>query len=181
MFIGFLVCLLIKKDFTLTDSLIIREDVLSCSNLNILFDENISFSCGEQFSYSIQYGQPLNYKINVEESVNIINNSNKNFNDINLNEITKIVDTTNNTKILFTEFLNMGIIDTFIKLFSSEYHNIWLTMEWKNILQKNCLIVNGIDHHFQKHLNKSENILIHFQKIQDGKKYALIVELTFII
>ena len=109
---------------------------LLCTNLHIIFDNNISFICNTPNDFSIQYDNSSNFVIDVGKSVNILNNTNQNYFDLNISKIKDSINILNDTKMIFTEFLNIPIIETFKNNFSLSNENILFTMEWSKYQEK---------------------------------------------
>lgn len=107
-------------DFTAND--------ISCHNLDIFCDSNITFSCNSQYNYSLQYSELENIKFFVENKINIINNSNINYDSIGIQKIS--IYTVEYTKIIFMDFLDIAIIDLFITNLSLSYENALITLKW---------------------------------------------------
>ena len=108
----------------------LNRNRLSCNNLHIIFDNDINLVCNNPIDFSIQYDNLSNFVIDVEKSVNILNNTNHNYLDLNIFKIRESINLLNDTKIIFTEFLNISVIEMFIHNFSIANENILITMEW---------------------------------------------------
>ncbi|KAK8846994.1 hypothetical protein M9Y10_019568 [Tritrichomonas musculus] len=108
---------------------------LICDDLQIHLDSNITLLCEDQFSYTIQYDSLFDFEIDVMNSINIINNSNFLYDQVNLASFKELFNTTSDIEITFKDFLNMSVIEAFINIFQSSYENIKLTMEWSKYVK----------------------------------------------
>lgn len=125
----------IKNTISKSPSASLTNNLLTCDNLQVFFDSNITFFCQNQFNYSTRYDKLLDITINVKNSVNFINNSFK-YDQISLSMIREIIKLKNGIGLTFTEFLDMFTIHNFIYLFqsTSSYDNVLLTMDWSKYI-----------------------------------------------
>lgn len=129
-FIYSIFILQIKYAIYHTSSNSLADHQLSCNNLKIYLDLNITFLCGTQFNYTVQFDDLPEFKISVEDNVNFVNNTNYQFDETFLSKIKNSININSSINIIFTEFLNVSVVDNFIQNFSSSYDNILLTMYW---------------------------------------------------
>lgn len=110
---------------------------LMCENLIVFLSSNITFLCENVFDYTFQYDNLTIFEINVTKSINFINNSKFEFNDINFADISKKINHKNDIKIIFTDFLNITMIESIIKFFSFLYPNVLITLDWEKYSTNN--------------------------------------------
>ncbi|KAK8892894.1 hypothetical protein M9Y10_030145 [Tritrichomonas musculus] len=107
----------------------LSNNTLTCDNLQIIFDSNLTYLCENQFIHSAPYDKLAGIVIYVKSSLNFINKS-FSYDKINYAYIMTAVKIPTDTELTFTEFLDMTIIKDFIIIFKSTYYNVILTMDW---------------------------------------------------
>lgn len=115
----------------------VPKSKLKCDNLKIFFDNNITLFCGNNFDYSIRYDQLPNFEIDVTQSVNFINTSFINSSILFYEVINESIYKTNETKIIFTDFVDISVIDDFAEIFSSSLQNMLISINWERYITDN--------------------------------------------
>lgn len=128
LFFSFLIYFQAGINFSNTSKYHLLINQLTCNDLKIILNSNISYICDEKFNYTTGYDDLSYFNIFIEKNIYIINNSYNNIDATNI--LARSIIKGAETKFIFSEFTNFKIIESYIHALSASYQDVFITMEW---------------------------------------------------
>lgn len=159
----------IQLSYTILESSNVSSaySLLTCDNLEVYFDSNITFLCEDQFNLSSSYEDLPDFRIKVKININFINNSFR-YDKIYYSRVKGIVNITTGAKFTFTDFLDFQIIQNFLIIFQSKYNDAILTMEWSRYISCGS---NYCQWDYSTILPKYNGIMKQFEKFGESTEW----------
>lgn len=108
----------------------ITSNKIFCSNADLILNpNNVSYIC-YQGSSNITFENKPDSILYVGHKITVINRTESNYFNYNLSEFHESIIITENAKLIFSEFVNLTVVNSIANTFSDKNLNLWLTMDW---------------------------------------------------